>query len=119
MCILAKEKPIEIPAKDGFYESVFFSFSMIIFSEIGDKTFFVAVIMAMKHPRFVIFASAMLALVIMTVLSAVLGKIVPSLISPMYTKYLSSVLFVVFGLKMIKDGYQMSPSAGTEAVIRL
>lgn len=45
------------------------SFSVIIVSELGDKTFFIAAIMAMKHPRITIFSGAIFALGLMTVLS--------------------------------------------------
>ena len=52
---------------------------MIIMSEIGDKTFLIAALMAMKHPRKVVFAAAFASLLIMTVLSAALGHAVPHL----------------------------------------
>jgi putative Mn2+ efflux pump MntP len=78
------------------------SFTVIIVSEIGDKTFLIAAILAMKHPRSVIFASGAAALVLMTVLSAGLGYAVPNLISRHYTQLLAAVLFLVFGIKMIK-----------------
>lgn len=35
----------------GFVHAFISSFSVIIVSEIGDKTFFIAAIMAMKHSR--------------------------------------------------------------------
>lgn len=44
--------------------------SMILFSELGDKTFFIAAIMAMRHPRMIVFAGAIAALVLMTLLSS-------------------------------------------------
>lgn len=45
------------------------SLSVIIVSELGDKTFFIAAIMAMRHPRITVFAGAISALALMTVLS--------------------------------------------------
>ena len=45
------------------------SLSVILVSEIGDKTFFIAAIMAMRHPRVTIFAGAISALATMTVMS--------------------------------------------------
>ena len=42
---------------------------MIIVSEIGDKTFFIAAIMAMRHSRVVVLTGALGALVVMTFLS--------------------------------------------------
>jgi putative Ca2+/H+ antiporter (TMEM165/GDT1 family) len=52
---------------------------MIIISEIGDKTFLIAALMAMSHPRGVVFAAAFGALLVMSVLSAGLGHAVPHL----------------------------------------
>lgn len=52
---------------------------MIIISELGDKTFLIAALMAMSHPRGVVFAAAFGALLVMSVLSAALGHAVPHL----------------------------------------
>lgn len=81
---------------------------MIVVSEIGDKTFLIAAILAMKHPRLIIFAGASSALVVMTILSAILGFLVPQLLPRQYTQFLASLLFLVFGLKMLKEGYEMA-----------
>lgn len=89
--------------------SLVLSMTMILFSEIGDKTFLVAALMAMKHPRLLVFSAAFAALIAMTVLSAVLGHAVPTLIPKWFTNFLAAALFLVFGLKMLREAYQMSP----------
>lgn len=86
---------------------------MIVISEIGDKTFFIAAIMAMRHKRLTIFLGAISALGIMTVLSAYVGH-VATYIPRVYTFYISTALFVFFGLKMLKEGYYMDPDEGQE-----
>ncbi|KKK18491.1 hypothetical protein P175DRAFT_0556823 [Aspergillus ochraceoroseus IBT 24754] len=96
----------------GAFHSLLFSFTMIVVSEIGDKTFLVAALMAMRHPRLLVFSAAFCALIAMTVLSAVLGHAVPTLIPKSFTKILAAVLFFVFGAKMLKEGREMSPDAG-------
>jgi putative Ca2+/H+ antiporter (TMEM165/GDT1 family) len=53
----------------GFIHALVASFSVILVSEIGDKTFFIAAIMAMRHPRMTVFAGAITALALMTILS--------------------------------------------------
>lgn len=53
----------------GFIHAFIASFSVIVVSELGDKTFFIAAIMAMRHSRFTVFAGAISALALMTVLS--------------------------------------------------
>ncbi|KEF58480.1 uncharacterized protein A1O9_06406 [Exophiala aquamarina CBS 119918] len=92
--------------------SLLLSFTMILFSEIGDKTFLVAALMAMRHPRVVVFSSAYSALVTMTVLSAVLGHAVPTLISKQLTNFAAAGLFLVFGVKMLIEARGISPDEG-------
>ena len=47
----------------------------------------------------------MLALAAMTVLSALLGWAAPNLISRTYTHYAATILFFVFGLRILYDAY--------------
>ncbi|CAF3509393.1 unnamed protein product [Rotaria socialis] len=98
----------------GFIHAFIASISVIVVSELGDKTFFIAAILAMRHSRLVVYAGAMGALGAMTVLSALLGNIVTNFVPRIYTFYLSMILFAGFGIKMLKDGYGMSPDEGTE-----
>ncbi len=95
--------------------SFFLALTMILFSEIGDKTFLVAALMAMKHDRMVVFSAAFSALIAMTVLSAVLGHAVPTLIPKKFTTFLAAGLFLVFGARMLKEGMAMSPDEGVTA----
>ncbi|KAH0538825.1 hypothetical protein FGG08_004601 [Glutinoglossum americanum] len=88
------------------------SLTMILFSEIGDKTFLIAALMAMKHPRLLVFSAAFSALITMTVLSAVLGHAVPTLIPKRLTNYLAAVLFLVFGGRLLREGLAMHPDEG-------
>ncbi|KAL7750237.1 GCR1-dependent translation factor 1 [Sorochytrium milnesiophthora] len=80
---------------------------MIVVSEIGDKTFLIAAIMAMTNPRGVIFGAAFSALAVMSVLSAVMGYSLPILLSRRFTRPLAALLFAVFGAKMLWDGQKM------------
>ena len=91
---------------------------MILFSEVGDKTFLVAALMAMKHPPLLDFSAAFSALCVMTVLSAVLGHAVPSLLPPRFTTFLAAILFLVFGAKMLKEGYAIGPEQGVGEEMR-
>lgn len=97
----------------GFVHGFLASLSVILVSEIGDKTFFIAAIMAMRHPRLVVFLGAISALALMTALSAVFG-LAATIIPRVYTFYISTALFAIFGLKMLHDGYRMSPNDGQE-----
>ncbi|CAH0560054.1 unnamed protein product [Brassicogethes aeneus] len=97
----------------GFLHAFAASFSVILVSEIGDKTFFIAAIMAMRHPRLTVFLGAISALALMTVLSALFGWLA-NVIPKAYTFYISTALFAIFGLKMLKEGCSMSPDEGHE-----
>ncbi|GAA6002895.1 hypothetical protein JCM10207_001886 [Rhodosporidiobolus poonsookiae] len=88
---------------EGLSRSVF----VIISSEIGDKTFLIAAILSMRHPRFTIFLAAFSALAVMSFLSALLGTIVPTLLPKRWTTVAAAVLFFVFGAKMLQEGLEM------------
>ncbi|ORX43316.1 UPF0016-domain-containing protein [Hesseltinella vesiculosa] len=87
---------------------------MIIVSEIGDKTFLIAAIMAMKHSRIVVFSGAFISLVIMSILSAALGHVLPNLIPKKFTDVLAALLFFSFGIRMLYEGYKMDPNEANE-----
>lgn len=93
--------------EEGSFKALFNSFLMIIFSEIGDKTFLIAAILAMRHPRIVVFTGAFGSLVVMSILSAEMGHILPTLIPKRWTQIAAAVLFLVFGTKMAMEGRAM------------
>lgn len=92
--------------------SFILSLTMILVSEIGDKTFLVAALMAMRHPQLVVYSAALSALVAMTVLSAVLGHAVPTLLPKHFTAFAAGLLFLVFGAKMLREGLAMPKDMG-------
>ena len=97
----------------GFLHAFAASISVIIVSEIGDKTFFIAAILAMKYSRCLVFSGALTALGCMTVLSVVLGfatMIIPRAV----TFYVSTALLALFGFKMLYEGGTMSAEEGKE-----
>jgi putative Ca2+/H+ antiporter (TMEM165/GDT1 family) len=117
-----KTPATKLPEDDGGviqpFHSFVLAFTMIIFSEIGDKTFLVAALMAMRHPRLLVFSAAFSALVVMTVLSAVLGHAVPALLSERFTHFAAAALFLVFGVKLVREGLAMSASDGVGEEMR-
>ncbi|KAF1987234.1 UPF0016-domain-containing protein [Aulographum hederae CBS 113979] len=100
------------------FHSFVLSLTMILFSEVGDKTFLVAALMAMRHPRMVVFSAAFSALIAMTVLSAVLGHAVPTLLPERFVHFAAAILFLVFGAKLMREGYAMSPHEGVGEEMR-
>ncbi|ETI50825.1 hypothetical protein F441_05703 [Phytophthora nicotianae CJ01A1] len=83
-------------------------------TEIGDKTFFIAAILSMKKDRVVVFAGAIGALIVMTVLSVVMGVVATKFLPPSLTHYLGGVLFVVFGVKMLYDAREMNAAGPSD-----
>lgn len=87
----------------GVWEAFLKSLGVIAASEVGDKTFFIAAVMAMKSSRWRVFSGALGALAAMTVLSALMGWAAPNLISKTYTHYAATALFFFFGFRMLYD----------------
>ncbi|MBC7970111.1 MAG: TMEM165/GDT1 family protein [Verrucomicrobia bacterium] len=88
---------------------------LITVSELGDKTFFIAMLLAMRHSRRLVFVGAIAALAAMTVLSVLMGQVV-SLLPKTPLHIAEIVLFVGFGFKLLYDASQMSSMAVCEDV---
>jgi putative Ca2+/H+ antiporter (TMEM165/GDT1 family) len=82
------------------------SLAMTVLSEIGDKTFFAAAILAMRHPRRFVLSGCLSALIVMTILSALVGWAAPNLISRKLTHHATTLLFLGFGLWSLWDGFK-------------
>jgi len=81
--------------------------SMIIVSELGDKTFFIAALWAMRHDRRAVYLGAASALVAMTGLSVAMGVVLPALLPKVYTHWAAVGLFVYFGGKLLREAGEM------------
>ena len=95
-------------SETGFYQA----FSLVFLSEIGDKTFFIAGLLAMKTSRLLSFIGSVAALAIMTVISVVIGQVfhaVPSGIADgIPLDDVAAVLaFAFFGFKTLKEALEM------------
>lgn len=91
----------------NFWAAFINSVAMIIVTELGDKTFFIAAVLAMRHSQITIFGGAISALALMTVLSSLIGFALPSLLPREYTHYAATLLFVYFGIKLLKEGLDL------------
>jgi hypothetical protein len=95
-------------SQTGFYQA----FSLVFLSEIGDKTFFIAGLLAMKTSRFVSYLGSMVALTAMTVLSVLIGQIfhaVPTgLAQGVPLDDVAAVIaFAFFGFRTLKEALDM------------
>lgn len=86
---------------------------LITLSELGDKTFFIGMILATRHSRRWVFLGVTVALFLMTVLSVSIGQVV-TLLPPLLVHGLTVVLFLGFGLKLIYDGLRMKGAGHLE-----
>ena len=89
---------------------------LITLSELGDKTFFIGAILAMRHPRRWVFVGVTAALAVMTLLSVWLGQIV-TLLPQHYVHWLAISLFFGFGFKLLYDASQMSGQESLEEAL--
>eukprot|EP00240_Pyramimonas_obovata_P004278 CAMPEP_0118929942 /NCGR_PEP_ID=MMETSP1169-20130426/6795_1 /TAXON_ID=36882 /ORGANISM="Pyramimonas obovata, Strain CCMP722" /LENGTH=344 /DNA_ID=CAMNT_0006872219 /DNA_START=18 /DNA_END=1052 /DNA_ORIENTATION=- len=97
--------------QDGFASA----FLLIFFSEIGDKTFFIAVLLALRQPQGAVFTGTFGALAIMTVISVGLGEVLhlldeavhdvlpPALADLPLDDYAAIALLVFFGVTTISQ----------------
>ncbi|MEQ8540220.1 MAG: TMEM165/GDT1 family protein [Coleofasciculus sp. D1-CHI-01] len=83
---------------------------LITISELGDKTFFIGVILSMRYSRRLVFFGVLAALAAMTVLSVLLGQVV-SLLPDYYIRYGEIALFLGFGFKLLYDASKMPAQA--------
>jgi len=88
--------------------------AMILATEIGDKTFFIAAVLSMRQERSAVFCGAILSLYVMTVLSSIMGLVLPSLIPVRYTHIIGGVLFLYFGIKLVLDSRGMEANRVSE-----
>lgn len=86
---------------------------LITISELGDKTFFIAAILAMRHSRRWVFVGAVAALAAMTILSVLMGQ-AAGLLPAVYVRWAEVLLFWAFGLKLLYDARQMSAQPNLE-----
>ncbi|CAI0436691.1 unnamed protein product [Linum tenue] len=95
------------------------AFSLIFVSEIGDKTFFIAALLAMQYEKGLVLLGSMGALSLMTILSVVIGRVFRSVPAQFQTtlpigEYAAIALLLFFGLKSIKDAWDL-PSADAKS----
>ncbi|KAK1743238.1 Gdt1 family transmembrane protein [Skeletonema marinoi] len=91
----------------GFYQA----FSLVFLSEIGDKTFFVAALLAAKLSRFISFVGSLGALAVMTVISVIIGQVfhaVPAgIANGIPLDDVAAVLaFTYFGIKILSEAFE-------------
>ena len=103
-----------LPDTRGFWNGFTSGVAMILATEIGDKTFFIAAVLSMRHARSAVFGGAIVALIVMTILSTCMGLILPNILPKQYTHILGGVLFLYFGVKLIVESRGMEKDKVSE-----
>ena len=88
------------------------SFALIFVSELGDKTFFIAALLAMRYGKLIAFTGSVAALATMTVVSVAIGRIfhhVPASLTSSLPlgEYAAAAMLLVFGLRTVKEAWDM------------
>ena len=90
------------------------SLTAITLAELGDKTFFMALILAARHRGRYVFIGAFTALTAVTLLSLGLGYGLRELLPPTVVPWLAAMLFLGFGLKLLVDAEGMGADEADE-----
>ena len=90
------------------------SLTAITLAELGDKTFFMALILAVRHRARWVFIGAFAALTAVTLISLGLGYGLRELLPQAVVPWLAAGLFLVFGLKLLLDAQGMAADAARE-----
>ncbi len=83
---------------------------LITISELGDKTFFIAVILACRHTPLLVITGVVAALATMTLLSVGMGQLF-SVLPAIYIHWAEVLLFLGFGVKLLIQGWRMPTAA--------
>lgn len=90
------------------------SLTAITLAELGDKTFFMALILAARHRGRDVFIGAFAALAAVTLISLGLGYGLRELLPATVVPWLAAALFLGFGVKLIVDAQGMGADEAQE-----
>lgn len=98
---------LEALKDSGFYQA----FSLVFVSEIGDKTFFVAALLAAKISRAISFIGSLGALAVMSVISVVIGQVFHAVPAELANgvpldDVVAVVAFTYFGVKTLAEAFE-------------
>jgi len=90
------------------------SLTAITLAELGDKTFFMALILAARHRARDVFIGAFGALTAVTLISLGLGYGLRELLPATVVPWLAAALFLAFGVKLLIDAQRMRADEAKE-----
>ena len=90
------------------------SLTAITLAELGDKTFFMALILAVRHSARLVFVGAFTALAAVTLLSLGVGYGLRELLPQTLVPWLAALLFLGFGIKLLIDAQGLGAIAAQQ-----
>ena len=91
-------------------------FYIILLAELGDKTQLAILVQsACASSRWIVLAAAVLALALSTAIAVFAGGAFCRLVSPRCIKIAGGLLFLAFGLLMLREGFAKDTGADTPA----
>jgi len=98
----------------SFISGLVTSFLVILFIEVGDRTYFIAALMSVKHSRRIVFLGAFSALAVMTIVSTLLGVAAPMFLPRWFVHWAAVILFLGYGVTMLYNSQFMSDDVSEE-----
>ena len=80
------------------------SFLLVFLAEIGDKTFFMVMLLSSKMNKWLLWIFATIAMNIMNAISVTIGTIFPLFMPKIVISIVVIALFFAFGFKMLYNG---------------
>jgi len=99
---MAEEEIAEVG--QSAFQVISSSFVTILVSELGDKTFFLCAMLAMKYSRAAVFTGNLIGMSFMLVLAASIGHAAMMFINPLYVKLASILVFSLFAATSFVEG---------------
>jgi putative Ca2+/H+ antiporter (TMEM165/GDT1 family)/methyl-accepting chemotaxis protein len=98
----------------SFISALVTSFLVILFIEVGDRTYFIAALMSVKYSRRVVFLGAFSALAVMTIVSTLLGVAAPMFLPRWFVHWAAVILFLGYGVSMLYNSQFLSDEVSEE-----
>ena len=100
-------EPVNVSNNKGFLYSIGSGFSLIFISELGDRTFILAIFYTMKIGILPTFLVAATTLISLNVVWLLIGVYLPILIYKVYIDIAATLLFFIFAFSLLYDGIRM------------
>ncbi|CAG9328316.1 unnamed protein product [Blepharisma stoltei] len=95
-------------------EAIASSFLAVFLAEIGDRTFFIIAVMAMKNSRSAVFLGNQVTESVIAIIAAFIGAAAVKLIDPLYIQIASCVMFLVYAILSFYEAYHGEGDSDSE-----